>query len=36
MANQEDKPTVAPSTITVDSDSKNEEHKKEEPAKTEK
>ncbi len=36
MENKEIKSTVASVTVTADSDSKKEEHKKEEPAKTEK
>jgi hypothetical protein len=35
MENKENKPTVEPATVTADSDTKKEEHKKDEPAKTE-
>lgn len=36
MENKENKSTVETATLTADSDTKKEEHKKDEPAKTEK
>ena len=36
MENKENKPTVEAVIVTADSDTKKEEHKKDEPAKTEK
>ena len=36
MTNQENKSTPSSTQVTVDNDAKKEEHKKEEPAKTEK
>ncbi len=36
MENKENKPIAETVTVTADSDTKKEEHKKDEPAKTEK